>query len=106
MGTCSCKNLKYHNFKGNEINFVKIKNEIAFRCTYETKDFNEIQILNFRGKVEINEEIHTKIKILNNNKKEDLVFTKKFNKIGLNTIDFVIEGKITNASFLFNYCSY
>ena len=57
------------------------KEKISFRCTYLIKDNNEIQIINNRGKVEINEEIESKIKILNDNKKEDLIFKKQFNSI-------------------------
>ena len=54
-----------------------IPNEaISFRCTYLIKDNDEIQIINNRGKVEINEEIESKIKILNGNKKEALIFKK------------------------------
>ena len=49
---------------------------------------------------DVNEEIKTKIKILNNNKKEELIFTKKFDKIGLITIDFIIEVQMSNMSFL------
>ena len=71
-----------------------LNEEKSFRCTYLIKDNNEIQIINNRGKVEINEEIESKIKILNGNKKEDLIFLKKFKKIGLN-----------NMSFLFNKCN-
>ena len=79
--------------------------EISFRCTYLIKDNNEIQIINDRGIVEINEEIESKIKILNGNKKEDLIFKKQFNSTGLNTVDFIIEGKLTNMSYMFNSCS-
>ena len=84
---------------------INSKNEISFKCTYEIKDYNEIQILNYRGINEINEEIKTKIKILNLDKIEELIFIKKFDKIGLNTINFLIEEKLTNTSFLFNGCS-
>ena len=84
---------------------INSKNEISFKCTYEIKNYNEIQILNYRGLNEINEEIKTKIKILNLDKIEELIFIKKFDKIGLNTINFVIEEKLTNTSFLFNGCS-
>jgi hypothetical protein len=69
----------------------KKENKISFRCTYEIKNYNEIQILNYRGLNEINEEIKTKIKILNLDKIEELIFIKKFDKIGLNTINFVID---------------
>jgi len=75
------------------------------RCSYLIKDNNETQIINYRGKVDINEEIESKVKILNGNIKEKLIFKKKFNKVGINTIDFIIEGKLNNMSFMFNNCS-
>ncbi len=34
-------------------------------CTYDIKDNNEIQIINNKGKDDVNEEIEEKIKILN-----------------------------------------
>jgi len=79
--------------------------EISFRCTYLIKVNDETQIINNRGKVEINEEIESKIKILNGNKKEALIFKKQFNSIGLKIVDFIIEGKLTNMSYMFNSCS-
>ena len=82
-----------------------IKNKISFKCFYETKDNDEIQILNYRNEDNINEEIKSKIKILNNNKKEDLIYKKKFDKIGLNDVEFIIEGMLNNISFLFYDCS-
>ena len=52
----------------------------------------KIQIINDTDiNNKINKEIKSKIKILNDNKKEELIFTKKFNKTGINTIDFIIE---------------
>ena len=86
-------------------NVKRKKNEISFKCTYEITNYNETQILNYKDSNEINEEILSKIKILNGNKKEDLIFLKKFKKIGLNTVCFIIEEKLTNMSFLFNKCS-
>ena len=83
----------------------KRKNLISFKCIYEIKDSNEIQIINYRGVKTINEEIKAKIKIINGNKIEDLVFRKKFDKIGLNTIEFLVDGNLTNMGFLFNGCS-
>ena len=50
-------------------------------------------------------EIKSKIKILNNNKKKDLIYKKKFDKIGLNDVEFIIEGMLNNISFLFYDCS-
>ena len=81
------------------------KTEVSFRCTYYIKDFNPTQILNYTNEVSINEEIISKIKIINNNKKEDLIFTKRFQKLGFNIIDFSIEGQLTNMSSMFNNCS-
>ena len=80
----------------------------SFRCTYEVKDNNPVQIINDRDEndiTNINTEIGAKIKILKDNQKEKLTFEKTFDIIGLNTIDFVIEEKITNMSFMFNQCS-
>ena len=56
-------------------------NEISFRCTYEIKDNNEIQIINYKSEASINNEIESKIKIVNGNKKQKLIFKKKFDKI-------------------------
>ena len=75
------------------------------RCTYEIKDFNEIQIINDRSENYSNQEIASKIKILNGDKKEELIFRKKFDKLGINTIDFIIEEKLNNLSYLFYKCS-
>ena len=76
------------------------------KCTYEIKDNNNyIQIINNRGIKNVNEEIESKVKILNGDKKEKLIFKKKFNKIGINIIYFIIEEKLTDISFLFNNCS-
>ena len=38
-------------------------------------------------------------------KKRKYNFVKRFNKIGLNAIDFIIEGKLNNLAFMFNNCS-
>ena len=88
------------------------KNEISFRCTYDIKDINDnIQIINDRlfdeslEKYLINKEIKSKVKILNGDKKEELIFKKKFNQIGINTIDFIIEETLTNMSFMFFNCN-
>ena len=56
-----------------------IENSII-QCTYEINDNNEIQIINDRCENDINEEIHPKIKILNDGENEKLIFKKKFNK--------------------------
>ena len=43
-----------------------LDNLILIKCYYKIKDINdEVQIMNYRGKTEINEEIEKKIKILN-----------------------------------------
>ena len=84
------------------------KPKASFRCTYDVKDYDEVRILHYRSEVYnnlINEEIKQKIKILNDNQKQKLIFKKRFNKIGYNTIDFIIEGQLTNMSFMFNLCS-
>ena len=82
-----------------------IKNNIAFRCIYEVKDNSEIQIINCRGKYDINDEIKSKIKVLKRNKVEDLFLQKKFDKTGLEAINFIVEGKLTNLSYMFHKCS-
>ena len=89
---CSCPDEQLVNNSKSKIE-NESKNEISFKCTYEIKDFNEIQILNCRGTSQINEEIKSKIKILNGNKIEDLMFMKKFDSLGMNTINFIIEKK-------------
>jgi len=83
--------------------------KISFRCTYDIKNGNEIRIINDRSFVDdnrevINEEIKSKIKILNGLHKEELIFNKKFDKRGYITIDFIIEGKLTDMSFMFLDC--
>ena len=76
------------------------------KCQYEIQDNNNyIQIINNRDKDLVNEEIELKIKMLNGDKKENLIFQKKFNKKGIHTIYFIIEEKLNNMSFMFNNCS-
>ena len=85
---------------------VQKNKNISFRCTYLIKDYNDIQIINNDlGDDYINKEIEEKIKILNGVKKEKLVLTKNFSKLGINTVDFIVEGKLTNISSMFNHCS-
>ena len=79
--------------------------ESLIKCTYEIRDYNEIQIINNRYEENENEDIEIKIKIWNNNKREKLIYKKKFNKLGLNTIYFIIEKKLTNLCFIFYNCS-
>ena len=74
-------------------------------CTYDVKEDKEIQILNYCSENYVNEEISSKVKILNDNKKEELCFKKKFDKLGINSVIFVIEEKLTNMSYLFYKCS-
>ena len=110
MGNCErCKDIcdeNELNTKSDQINnTLDISNkESLIKCTYEIKDFNETQIINYRGKVDINEDIKAKIKILNNNQRENLIFKKIFNQLGLNIIYFVIEEKLNDMSFMFNNC--
>ena len=42
---------------------------------------------------------------MNGNKIEKLIFSKKFNKLGKNTITFICKEKINNMNFMFNDCS-
>ena len=103
--------------KGNYINNKKEKinagipieliiNKISYiKCIYEIIDNNYTQIINNRDEFEINKEIESKIKILACGQKEKLIFNKKFNKIGMNTIYFISEEKLNNMSFIFNKCS-
>jgi len=81
---------------------VNENNQSLFRCFYDIKNIDEeIRIIYNNEK---NKEIKSKLKILNDNKKEEIIFTKKFNKIGTNTIDFIIEGKLTNMCKIFSDC--
>ena len=75
------------------------------KCVYNVKNYNEIQIINYKGKTASNEEIESKVKIWNGEKAEKLIFTKKLDKLGINVIYFIIEEKLTNMSFMFNKCS-
>ena len=84
---------------------VAKKNISYIKCTYEIKDNNDTQIINNTDGKNTNEEIGKKIKILNGDKKEKLIFKKKFSDIGINIIDFIIEEKLNNLSFMFKNCS-
>ena len=104
MGICeSCNSIKQDTI--NKASGHYNINESYIKCTYEIKDFQETQIINYRDKDNINEDIEEKIKIWNNNKKEKLIYKKKFEKKGLNTIYFVIEEKLDIMSFMFYNCS-
>ena len=79
-------------------------NNISFTCVYDIKDYNYTQIINNQFEDYLNEEIESKIKIINNNKKEKNFKKKKFNKLGRNAVNFLIEGEIYDTSFMFNDC--
>ena len=98
MGSSGYSKVKNNSNKSDQI-LKKSKGISYIKCTYDIKDNNFIQILNNRGEININEEIESKIKILNSDKKEPLVFKKKFNKLGMNTIIFIIEENLVNMSF-------
>jgi len=95
MGVCNSCN------KVNNPNNINIKKGNSYiKCTYLIKDDDYVQIINKRGV-----EIESKIKILDGNQKENLIFKKKFIKKGINTIYFVIEEKLNDMSFMFINCS-
>ena len=75
------------------------------KCVYNVKNYNEIQIINYKGKTASNEEIESKVKIWNGEKAEKLIFKKKFDKLGINVIYFIIEEKLSNMSFMFSKCT-
>ena len=82
---------------GNEAKPPQFNENISYiKCTYDIKDYNETQIINFRGEKTINEEIESKVKIWNDGKAEKLIFTN---------IYFIIEEKLTNISYMFNECT-
>ena len=93
------------NNRTNKYNLDETKNvnkgESLIKCIYDIKELNYIQIINDGNKDYTNENIKNKIKIWNNNKKEELTYEKKFNKLGLNTIWFIIEKKLDNLSYIF-----
>ena len=58
-------------FNGNENKQPKFNEKISYiKCIYDIKDYNEAQIINFRGEKDINEEIESKVKIWNGEKAE------------------------------------
>ena len=74
MGICwnadnSAVTPRRKNYPGNKDNTrdvaSNINEKISFRCTYDIKDYNEQQIINCGD-----EEIKSKIKMLNGNQKE------------------------------------
>jgi len=104
MGNCICESNKNQQNMSNVVSKIS-KGPPLIRCNYDVKDDNLVQIMNNRGEKYINEEIESKIKILNGDKREPLVFQKKFSSPGMNTIIFIIEGNLNNMSYLFNKCS-
>ena len=85
-----------------EENKVQIQ---IIKCTYDIKNYNYTQIINNTNGKYINNEIESKIKILNNGAIEELVFQKKFSQLGINEIDFIVVKALKNMSYLFNQCS-
>ena len=85
-----------------EENKVQIQ---IIKCTYDIKNYNYTQIINNTNGEYINNEIESKIKILNNGAIEELVFQKKFPQLGINKIDFIVVDALENMSYLFNQCS-
>ena len=103
MGNCICESSKNQQNLNNAAP-KKIKGPPLIRCTYDIKDDNLVQIMNNRGEKYINEEIESKIKILNGDQREPLVFKKKFPSPGMYTVIFIIEGYLNKMSYLFNKC--
>ena len=116
MGCTSEKNFpdstksKNGNDNSRNENLSQIKNsQISFRCFYDIKNSNDVQIINntyikYNENKGVNDEILKKIKILNDGKKEELILNKKFESIGINTVDFIIEEKLNNMNFMFYNC--
>ena len=81
------------------------KEEISLiKCTYLIKDNNYTQIINNKDGECINEDIDKKIKIYIDGKKLDLEHKIKFGGSGEYTINFIIEEKLTDMSFMFQNC--
>ena len=100
MGICESMNNSSSFSNNNNDN-----NQVSFRCFYDVKNINEdLKLINYKIHGDVNKEIISKIKILNNNKKEDIISYKKFNKPDINTTDFIIEEKLTNISGIFSDC--
>ena len=77
------------------------KEEISLiKCTYLIKDNNYTQIINNKDGECINEDIDKKIKIYIDGKKFDLEHKIKFGGSGEYTINFIIEEKLTDMSFM------
>ena len=93
MGNSKVIGLHIRTITNDNINTEKINegipidviiNQISYiKCIYEINDYNYNQIINNTDGLEINKEVESKIKILNNGRKEKLIFKKKFDKIGI-----------------------
>ena len=82
---------------GASSNSISTKNDVSFKCTYNVE--NTIYSERIIGHKQ-----ESKIKILNGNKKEEFTSIKKFDKIGINTVDFIIEGKLNDMRDIFFNC--
>ena len=68
----------------NEVKQPQFNENISYiKCIYDIKDYNETQIINFRGEKIINEEIESKVKNWNGEKAEKLIFKKNLINWGL-----------------------
>ena len=82
---------------GASSNSISTKNEVSFKCTYNVKNTIDYETI-------IGHKQESKIKILNGNKKEEFTSIKKFDKIGINTVDFIIERKLNDMRDIFFNC--
>ena len=110
MGCTSEKDCLDSSKSRNQYDSENIKNEsqitISFRCHYDIKYLFDTQIMNNKYIIgeDVNEEILKKIKILKDGQKEELTLTKIFESKGINTVDFIIEEKLNNMSYMFYKC--
>ena len=84
------------------------KNKSLIKCTYDIKkeDLNKShQIINNRYEEYINKDIESKVKLFIDNKKEKLIYKRRFIKLGINTVYFIIEENLKDMSFMFYNCS-
>ena len=93
--------------EGNNYSIVKPKekDKMLIKCTYDIKENNFTQLINFRGKNSVNNDILNYLKVLNGDKKENLIFGRFFDNIGIHTITYICEIKFRNLSFMFRECS-
>ena len=82
---------------GASSNSISTKNEVSFKCTYNVENTIDYETI-------IGHKQESKIKILNGNKKEEFTSIKKFDKIGINTVDFIIERKLNDMRDIFFNC--